>query len=140
MITENWEQIKDLFEQALDLSPAERQSFLADLAQEDPAIAEEVTQLLRAHAEAGDFLLHPCSLESDFLEDLELDQHRFSPGEILCGRFRIVQLIGQGGMGEVYKAWDIEREDHVALKTLRLEISRHELFTLRFRREIQLAL
>ncbi|HWF02454.1 MAG TPA: serine/threonine-protein kinase, partial [Candidatus Angelobacter sp.] len=42
-------------------------------------------------------------------------------------------------MGEVYKAWDEELEDHVALKVLRLEISTHELFTARFRREIQLA-
>src|SRR5215831_10585519 len=105
MITEKWEQIKDLFEQALELSPEERQPFLADLTRQDPVMASEVAQLLQAHEEAGNFLLQPCSLESDFFEDLELEQHRFSPGDVLCGRFRIVQLIGQGGMGEVYKAW-----------------------------------
>jgi serine/threonine protein kinase/Flp pilus assembly protein TadD len=139
MIAEKWEQIKDRFEQALELSPEERQSFLADLTREDPTMASEVAQLLHAHEEAGDFLLQPCSLASDFLEDLELEEYRFSPGDVLCGRFHIVHLIGRGGMGEVYKAWDEELEDHVALKTLRLEISTHELFTSRFRREIQLA-
>lgn len=139
MIAEKWEQIKDLFEHALKLSPKERQEFLSELTREDPAIAPEVAQLLDAHEEAGDFLLQPCNLAVDFVEDLEAEQHRFSAGDVLCGRFRIVTLIGQGGMGEVYKAWDEELEDYVALKTLRLEISRHELFTSRFRREIQLA-
>jgi serine/threonine protein kinase/tetratricopeptide (TPR) repeat protein len=139
MIAEKWEQIKDLFEEALKLSLKERQAFLYELTREDPAIALEVAQLLDAHEEAGDFLLQPCNLAVDFIEDLEAEQHRFSAGDVLCGRFRIMTLIGQGGMGEVYKAWDEELEDYVALKTLRLEISRHELFTSRFRREIQLA-
>ncbi|HEY1938494.1 MAG TPA: protein kinase [Candidatus Angelobacter sp.] len=141
MIAEQWEQIKELFEGALDCSPAERPSFLSRLAQRDPAIASQVAELVASFEQAGDFLLQPCCVSSDFLEDLELEveQQRFSPDDVLCGRFRIVNLIGRGGMGEVYKAWDEELEDHIALKTLRLEISTHELFTSRFRRELQLA-
>lgn len=139
MIAAKWERIKDLFEAALDHSEQERHSFLARLETEDPEVAGELIKLLRSYEDAGDFLVHPCTLASDFLEDLEVEQHRFRPDDVLCGRFRIVHLIGQGGMGEVYKAWDQELEDYVALKTLRLEISAHELFTSRFRREIQLA-
>jgi serine/threonine protein kinase/tetratricopeptide (TPR) repeat protein len=141
MIAERWEHIhiKELFEEALNCSPEERASFMDRLAQQDSAAASEVGELLSSFEKAGDFLVHPCCVAPDFLEDLEAEQQRFSPGDILCGRFRIVHLIGRGGMGEVYKAWDEELEDHVALKVLRLEISTHELFTARFRREIQLA-
>lgn len=139
MIATKWEHIKDLFEAALNNSEQERHSSLARLQTEDPEVAAELIKLLRSYEEAGDFLVHPCTLAADFLEDLEVEQHRFCPHDVLCGRFRIVHLIGQGGMGEVYKAWDEELEDYVALKTLRLEVSAHELFTSRFRREIQLA-
>ncbi|HET8887578.1 MAG TPA: protein kinase [Candidatus Angelobacter sp.] len=139
MIAGRWEQIKDFFENALDLSPQERQSFLARLSLENPPVANEVVRLLRSYEEAGDFLVQPCTFASEFLEDLEVEQYRFSAGDVVCGRFRIVDLIGQGGMGEVYEALDEELEDHVALKTLRSEIFTHELFTSRFRREIQLA-
>jgi len=58
---------------------------------------------------------------------------------VLCGRFRIVRLIGKGGMGEVYEAWDLELQEAVALKTLRFEVSGSEIFSARFRREVQLA-
>src|SRR4029077_1343249 len=136
MIAESREHIKNLFDSALDLPPEERPGFLS---RQDPAVADQVAKLLASLENSGDFMLHPCCLDCDFLEDLEAEQQRFSPGDVLCGRFRIVSLIGRGGMGEVYKAWDEELEDHVALKTLRLEISTHELFTSRFRRELQLA-
>ena len=138
MIAEPWEHIKDLFDSALDLPPAERSGFLS---RQDIVVASQVAELLASLEDANsvDFMLHPCCLDCDFLDDLEAGQQRFSPGDVLCGRFRIVSLIGRGGMGEVYKAWDEELEDHVALKTLRLEISTHELFTSRFRRELQLA-
>lgn len=137
MIAERWEQIKALFEDAFDRSPEERQKFLKRLSLEDPEAAREVVRLLQSYEEAGEFLLQPCTVLSEFLEGLE--QHRFAPGEVLCDRFRIIELIGQGGMGEVYKAWDEDSEDYVALKTLRSGTSTHELFTIRFRREIQLA-
>ena len=139
MIAGKWEQIKDLFEIALDLSPEEQREFLRSLSLKDPTAANEVIKLLHSYEQAGEFLLQPCTVASEFLEGLEIEQYRFAPGDVLCGRFRVVDLIGQGGMGEVYKAWDEDLEDHIALKILRAEISTQELFTSRFRREIQLA-
>ncbi len=136
MIAEPWDHIKDLFDSALDLPPEERAGFLS---QQDPIAADQVAELLASLENSGDFMLQPCCIAYDFLEDLEVDQQRFFPGDVLCGRFHIVSLIGRGGMGEVYKAWDEEFEDHIALKTLRLEISTHQLFTSRFRQELQLA-
>ncbi|HEX9160215.1 MAG TPA: serine/threonine-protein kinase [Thermoanaerobaculia bacterium] len=43
---------------------------------------------------------------------------RFTPGAMLAGRFRIVALLGKGGMGEVYRAEDVKLGQHVALKFL----------------------
>jgi serine/threonine protein kinase len=139
VISEKWEQVKEFFEVALEQDPQTRKLFLSHLFHEDPLVAEQVAKLISSYEQAGDFLNEPCALDPDFFEDLEFDQHRFSSGDVLCNRFRIVRLIGKGGMGEVYEAWDEELESHIALKTLRLEVSTHDVFTARFRREIQLA-
>lgn len=63
----------------------------------------------------------------------------FSQGEMVAGRYRIVQFIGQGGMGDVYEAEDLELHEHVALKTVRPEIAADTRSIDRFKREIQLA-
>jgi tetratricopeptide (TPR) repeat protein/TolB-like protein len=64
----------------------------------------------------------------------------FSPGDILSGRFRIVGLIGEGGMGRVYEAEDlILRGEQVALKTLRASVHNEEHAVERLKREIALA-
>ena len=43
---------------------------------------------------------------------------RFTPGEIVAGRYRLVTLLGRGGMGEVYGAEDLTLDQPVALKFL----------------------
>jgi serine/threonine protein kinase/tetratricopeptide (TPR) repeat protein len=138
VVAEEWERVKELFESALNCTADERPAFLARLEQEYPQLAAQVSRLLASHEQAGDFMLQPLILPDDFLDELEQPQ-RFSADEILCNRFRIIRLIGKGGMGEVYEASDQELEEHVALKTLRFEVSSNEIFNARFRREIQLA-
>jgi serine/threonine protein kinase len=64
---------------------------------------------------------------------------RFSPGEKLDGRYRIVNLIGEGAIGEVYEAYDEALAEPVAVKTLRAQLASHAVTVERFRREIQLA-
>ena len=60
-------------------------------------------------------------------------------GTLLEERFRIVRMLGQGGMGEVYEAVDVALGTRVALKTVRLEQATNENALQRFRREILLA-
>jgi eukaryotic-like serine/threonine-protein kinase len=63
----------------------------------------------------------------------------FSPGDVLCARFEVVQFLAQGGMGEVYEARDLELGETVALKTIRPEIAGDARVLQRFKREITLA-
>lgn len=60
------------------------------------------------------------------------------PGEVLAGRYRIAGFLGQGTMGEVFEAEDLELGERVAVKALRPEISRDERLLLRFKKEILL--
>ena len=60
-------------------------------------------------------------------------------GQVLAGRFQIVARLGEGSIGEVYEAADLELEEQVAIKVLRPEIARDPEVLHRFRREIQLA-
>jgi hypothetical protein len=68
-----------------------------------------------------------------------LDEARFVPGTTLVGRYRIVALLGRGGMGEVYRADDLRLGQAVALKFLPEGLSRDDAALARFHREVRLA-
>ena len=61
------------------------------------------------------------------------------PGTILAGRYEILQLLGQGGMGAVYKALDRELERPVALKVILPELASNPAIAQRFKQELLLA-
>ena len=64
---------------------------------------------------------------------------QLEPGTILADRFEILQLLGQGGMGAVYKGRDMELERLVALKLIRPDLASHPEILRRFKQELILA-
>ena len=67
------------------------------------------------------------------------DEGRFVPGTLLGGRYRIIGLLGRGGMGEVYRATDLTLGQSVALKFLPEEASRNQRLLERFHGEVRVA-
>ena len=68
-----------------------------------------------------------------------IDDSRFIPGTMLAGRYRIVALIGRGGMGEVYRAEDLKLGQPVALKFLPDGMANHSDRLARFHQEVRVA-
>ena len=67
------------------------------------------------------------------------EEGRFVPGTLLGDRYRIVSLLGVGGMGEVYRATDLRLIQQVALKFPPAEVARDPKFLARFNNEVHIA-
>jgi serine/threonine protein kinase/tetratricopeptide (TPR) repeat protein len=64
---------------------------------------------------------------------------QLEPGTVLADRFEILQLLGQGGMGAVYKGRDLELDRLIALKLIRPDLASHPEILRRFKQELILA-
>ena len=67
------------------------------------------------------------------------NQPTLEPGVLLAQRYQIVQILGQGGMGAVYKATDVELNRTVAVKVIRPDLARNKAMVDRFKQELLLA-
>jgi tetratricopeptide (TPR) repeat protein len=101
------EALRDLFEQALELSPEQQATFLARACGENAALRQEVEGLLAADAEAAKetFWQH-SALRNQVIADGGTEA---ALGEVV-GSYRLVELLGKGGMGAVYRAERIDAE------------------------------
>ncbi|HEX4961659.1 MAG TPA: serine/threonine-protein kinase [Thermoanaerobaculia bacterium] len=108
MSPDTWQEIKRLFHEALDLPVEEQEAFIAGIA--DPEVRQRVEALLAVSPEQADVFDH-VSIELPTAEPL------LSQG--IVGNYTVERLLGRGGMGRVFLAWDRVNERHVALKLLK---------------------
>ena len=131
-----WDQVKTLFESALEQDVESRASFLARRCP-DPEVRSELDRLLADFQEMGSFIGSPA-LANLAQPSQPLKTVTLVAGEILAERFRIIRFIARGGMGEIYEAADLELQSRVAIKVIRPELLRPP-FLEQFKKEVQLA-
>ncbi|MEQ1644913.1 MAG: serine/threonine-protein kinase, partial [Pyrinomonadaceae bacterium] len=136
-----WQQIEEIFHEALELEEFQRAAYLAERAGDDDDLIAEVQKLLSQFADASSFIEQPLydSARTGFLSDL-LDDSDEDPmvGKVL-GSYRIEREIGRGGMGAVYEAVraDGEFRLRVALKVVKRGVDT-DFVLRRFRNERQI--
>src|SRR5687767_1901277 len=99
----HWQQVKEVFEGALERPSKERSRFIDIACAGDASLREEVTSLLRSYEEADSFMELPAIAAA--AESLVSEQIKPLVGQMV-DHYEITALIGEGGMGEVYLAKD----------------------------------
>ena len=137
MNSERWEQIKDIFDAALQRPASEREGFVSTACSGDSELRAEIFNLLAGDARAGSFL-ETLAIQGIASHVQTRSRYSLSPGDRICDRFEILRFLGEGGMGQVYEALDTELGQRVALKTIHPDIVSDPTALLRFKQEVQL--
>jgi eukaryotic-like serine/threonine-protein kinase len=133
--TERWQQIDRLYHSALEQAGNRRAAFLAEACRGDESLQAEVESLLAQEQDDKGFLESPAlDLAARDLAGSSDPGPQSHPAAI--GRYRIVRLLGEGGMGTVYEARQDEPCRLVALKVVKLGLATQDRLR-RFRRESQ---
>jgi serine/threonine protein kinase/outer membrane protein OmpA-like peptidoglycan-associated protein len=117
MEADRWRRINHAFFSTFMLDPERRSALLQKLCCGDPTLADEVSSLVAAHQEAGDFIQNPVISANHLLDSVAvrlMEGRKFGP-------YRVVRKIDHGGMGVVFLAERADNQFHklVAIKIIR---------------------
>src|SRR5262252_6460253 len=136
MTPERWRQVNELFHSALKYDPGQRASYLNRACHGDQELRKEVESLISSHHNSDDFIDgYPIEAATRLVAD---DRPDLSAGQRI-GQYKILSLLGKGGMGEVYLAHDGKLGRKVALKLLPSRFTQDQDRVRRFEQEAHAA-
>jgi eukaryotic-like serine/threonine-protein kinase len=138
MTPEIWAKLAKVFDRALELHEAQREAFIVNACSDDPDLERRLRSLLSADNLAAGFLETPAAARFGHPPP-QARTAVLSSGQLVANRFEIIRPLGQGGMGQVFEAFDRELQDRIAIKVLNPEVSAHSESMNRFKREVQFA-
>jgi len=146
MNPERWQRIESIYNRVLELEPGQRAAYIGGACAGDESLRKEVERLLARQSEAEHFIESPAvemvaqALAKDQLPHAGKDPAGpvwLQSGSTLL-HYRIEEKIGEGGMGEVYRARDERLSRDVAIKSLPGIFAHDPQLVARFDREAKL--
>src|SRR5438874_2218068 len=134
MADPHWENLKEIFHAAMALAPAERHTYLDHACEGNASLRQTVESLIKSHEETSNFVDTPAyQAAAEMLTDDE-----FKSGQSVA-HYKILSLLGEGGMGTVYLAEDTKLHRKVSLKFLSTNFTQDYERLRRFEQEARAA-
>src|SRR2546427_9494770 len=127
----HWENLKEIFHAAVALAPNERAAYLDQACNGDLSLRRAVESLIKSHEETGNFVDTPAYQAA---AEMLVDGVALKSGQTVA-HYKIVSLIGEGGMGKVYLAEDTKLHRKVSLKFLSTNFTQDRERLRRFEQE-----